>query len=455
MSDGKKPTEPDPARTPRIVAFALTAAIATYYALRGGSYDIVVRQEEGIAIWLVLGLGAALGLLPRARLPRLALIPLGAVALLALWTALSLGWTDSDERTLAEVARVVHLGGLALLALCLLDRRTWRAAAAGLALAAVIVCGAAVASRLAPDAFPTDDIKRGGFRSDRLNYPFWYWNAVAAWGAMAIAIALAWSAHARSLVVRMAFAAAIPLCALAVYLSYSRAGAAGAAFAIVAAVALGRNRWLTAVHALVGAGGAALVILVVRDHQAIAKATGSAGAGAVLFALLGGAAICALAALFTWVARGDVRWRLPHPLGQIGLAAAVVVLVFAAVTVGSDPISRGWDQFQAKEQPKPSKTQSRDPAARLTSLRGNRSNEWRSALRAFDSAPVKGIGAGTFEYWWNRDDGEEFVRDAHSLYLESLGELGIPGLLLVLVFLLGLLALGLRARFTLREARSP
>ena len=63
----------DTARPARLAAFALTAAIATYYALRGGSYDIVVRQEEGIVIWLVLGLGAALGLLPRARLPRLAL----------------------------------------------------------------------------------------------------------------------------------------------------------------------------------------------------------------------------------------------------------------------------------------------------------------------------------------------------------------------------------------------
>ena len=446
--------EPRTARVPRVVAFALTAAIASYYALRGGSYDIVVRQEEGIAIWLVLGLGAAVGLLPRARLPRLALVPLGAVALLALWTALSLGWTDSDERTLAEVARVAHLGGLALLALSLLDRRTWRAAAAGLGLAGVIVCGAAVASRLAPDAFPIDDIRRAGFRSDRLNYPFWYWNAVAAWGAMALAMALAWSAHARSLLVRIAFAAAIPVCVLTVYLSYSRAGVAGSALAVIAVIAFGRNRWLTAVHALVGAGASALVILVVRNHEAIAKATGNAGAGAVLLALLGGAALCALAALLTWIASAD-RWRVSPRLAQVGFAAGVLVLAIAALTVGSDPISRGWDEFQAKKQPAPSKTESRDPAARLTSLRGTRSIEWGSARRAFKSAPAKGIGAGTFEFWWNRDDGEEYVRDAHSLYFETLGELGVPGLLFVLVFLLGLLALGLRARFTLREARSP
>src|SRR5829696_5478777 len=441
------------ADVPRLTAFALTAAVTTYYALRGGSYDVVVRQEEAIAVWLVLGLGGAVGLLPRARLPRLALVPLGAVALLALWTALSLSWTDSDERTLAELARVVHLGGLALLALSLLDRRTWRAAAAGLALAGVIVCGVAVASRLAPDAFPVDEIRRGGFRRDRLNYPFWYWNAVAAWGAMALAMALAWSAHARSLLVRIAYAGAIPLCVLTVYLSYSRAGVAGSALAVVAVIIFGRNRWLAAVHALVGAGAAALVILVVRNHEAIAKATGDAGAGAVLLALLGGAALCALAAIITWIARAD-RWRVSPQVAQVGVAVAVLVLAIAAVTVASDPISRGWDEFQATEQPAPN-PQSRDPAARLTTLQGNRSNIWRSARRAFDSAPFEGVGPGTFEYWWNRDKGEEYVRDAHSLYLESLGEQGIPGLVLVLVFLLGLLAVGLRARFTLREARSP
>ena len=118
-------------------------------------------------------------------------------------------------------------------------------------------------------------------------------------------------------------------------------------------------------------------------------------------------------------------------------------------------LARAGTSSRPRTSRRPAKTQSRDPAARLTTLRGNRSNVWRSARRAFDSAPFKGIGPGTFEYWWNRDDGEEYVRDGHSLYLESLAEQGVPGLVLVLVFLLGLLGLGLRARFTLREARSP
>src|SRR5438128_89770 len=99
----------------KALAFAVPAALVVYYALRGGSYDIVVRHEEALAVWWILGLGFAFGLLPRVRPPRGVLIPLGAIFLLAVWTALSLTWTESSERTFAELARVLHYGGLLVL----------------------------------------------------------------------------------------------------------------------------------------------------------------------------------------------------------------------------------------------------------------------------------------------------------------------------------------------------
>src|SRR5207248_2836250 len=108
--------------------------------------------------WWVLGLGFALGLLPRARLGRSQLVALVVIGLLAVWTALSLIWTPSSERTLAEVARVTHYGGLLLLLWSLVDSRTWQQAAAGFALGAFVVCALAVASRLDPGAFPTNYI---------------------------------------------------------------------------------------------------------------------------------------------------------------------------------------------------------------------------------------------------------------------------------------------------------
>src|SRR4051794_3189629 len=95
-----------------LIAFVGTMAVVLYYALRGGSYDIVIRQEEAVVVWWVVGLGWATGVFPRARLPRTSLLPLAALSALLLWTALSLSWTESDERTVAEVARIIHYAGL-------------------------------------------------------------------------------------------------------------------------------------------------------------------------------------------------------------------------------------------------------------------------------------------------------------------------------------------------------
>jgi tetratricopeptide (TPR) repeat protein len=413
-------------------AFALAAGVVLYYALRGGSYDIVVRQAEALVLWFLLVLGYALGLFPRARFPRGWLWVIGAFVALTLWTALSLDWSESAERTLAEVARVAHFAGIVLLAWGLLDRDTWRPAAAGLAFAAVVICGLAVASRLAPGSFPENSVKRA-FGTRRLSYPFYYWNAVGAWSAMSIAMALAWSAHARLLLVRVAFAATLPVCALAVYLTYSRAGVAGSAFAVACVVALSRNRWVAAVHALAAAGASAIVILETRDHDAIANAAREAtGAGSVVAMLVLGAALAAGATVLTWLLRGD-RWRLPRPAGRAATAAAALLVAVVAVAGFHGEIREGWDQFRgASVVPTQSKIEEGDPASRLTNLRGARYDHWRSALHAFEDDPLKGLGAGTFEFWWNREGGIQFVRDAHSLYLEHLAELGVPGLLLLL-----------------------
>jgi hypothetical protein len=397
-----------------------------------------VRQEEALAVWWVLALAFALGLLPRLRPTRGALIPLAAIALLAAWTAVSLTWTSSDERTTEELARVLHYAGLLILVWALVDRTTWRAAAAGVAVGAFVIVGLAVASRLDPGAFPTNYIHRA-FHTNRLNYPFNYWNAVGAWSVMSIAIGLGWSSHAARALTRCALLAVVPAAGLAVYLTYSRGGAVGSALVILVVLALSRNRWTAAAHCLAAAGGTAIALLVARGHHEIAQSTGGAGGGAVLLALIAGMALCALAAALVWLVRLD-RVRAPRPLGRLSVAGAVAVLALLAATVGSHTISRGWHEFRHG-----TTVASSDPAARLVNLSGNRYNEWKTAFDAFKAEPLHGIGPGTFEFWWNRHGGQEFVRDAHSLYFESLGEMGVPGLFLVAGFLLGLGGMALRA----------
>src|SRR3954452_3299409 len=102
--------ERDP-RISQIAAFIGTYAVLLYYALRGGSYDVIVRQEEAIVVWWIIGLGWITGLLPRVRLPRSALFALLAFTGLVVWTACSLTWTESHSRTLAELARDLHYTG--------------------------------------------------------------------------------------------------------------------------------------------------------------------------------------------------------------------------------------------------------------------------------------------------------------------------------------------------------
>jgi O-antigen ligase len=68
-----------------------------------------------------------------------------------------------------------------------------------------------------------------------------------------------------------------------------------------------------------------------------------------------------------------------------------------------------------------------------------RSSYWHVAWHEYLAHPVLGSGAGTFAYYWERSG--RVLRfggalDAHSLYLETLAELGTIGLLLLALMLL-------------------
>jgi hypothetical protein len=82
----------------------------------------------------------------------------------------------------------------------------------------------------------------------------------------------------------------------------------------------------------------------------------------------------------------------------------------------------------------------------------NRPQYWHVAWKLYESNSLLGGGAGTFGNYWlhNRPNGE-FVRDAHSLYIETLGELGPLGLALLLLALVTPL-LALRRRNTMIAA---
>jgi hypothetical protein len=77
---------------------------------------------------------------------------------------------------------------------------------------------------------------------------------------------------------------------------------------------------------------------------------------------------------------------------------------------------------------------------------------WQSAVDEFKSRPVIGRGAGSYESWWAQHGTlPYFVRDAHSLYVETLGELGAVGLVLLVAFLVSVLVVGLKRLFRVSD----
>ena len=428
----------------RVVAFLLSAAVVLVYALRGGSYDLVIYETNGLVIWWVLSIGVALGLLPRFRPAPATLMFLGALAAYAGWIALSLLWTDSSERTTLELARTLDYLGLVSLFAFSVDRRTWRSALAGLGFGAMLVCVVALGSRLAPGTFGTDSIDLT-YHFDRLSVPFGYWNSVAAFAAMCIALGITWSAHDTIRIRRALALALVPVAGTVLYLTYSRAGVGGAVLAVLAAIVLSRHRITAIIHIAIAAVGVAIGILAVRGEAQIANGTGTHGAGPVLGAVLLAAALCAGMAVLTSVRRTDAV-RVPVAAERLVGVIGLVAVIAAAGALGP----RAWDSFTRS--PVPS---GNDTTARLASLSGSRYPVWKTAIKAFDAHPLEGTGAGTFQFWWNEHATDaEALRQTHNIWLQNLAELGMPGLLLIVAVFASALRLAIAVRRRARRSTS-
>jgi len=132
------------------------------------------------------------------------------------------------------------------------------------------------------------------------------------------------------------------------------------------------------------------------------------------------------------------------------VAGLAVVVALTAGIVGADPYKR----FQSFKEPPQSFAGGNYTASHLASGAGNgRWQFWQAAFDQFKSKPLSGGGAGSYEaYWAKHGTINYFVRDAHSLYLQTLGELGIGGFLLLVGFF-GSVFLAARRRLAL--ARGP
>lgn len=441
---------------PAVATWALAGGLVLFLGFDGGGYDIVVRSQIGVLVWWLILVGAACGLLPAGRLTRAGWTGVALFAGFVAWTGLAVTWSASSERSLQEVSRVASYLGVVVLALAIhRDREhALRHTIHAVAVAITIIAVLAVVSRLLPGTFPparTTAAFLPGTQS-RLGWPLNYWNALAALVALELPLLLSIATSSRTLAAQAAAAAAIPLLVLCDYLTFSRGGAIASVVAVLAYLALAPKRLPRLVTMLVGAAGGALLVAGASERSAIERGLTSHVAttqGVTLlvwvFVVCAGVGL-AQVGIGLAARRGRPRWlwgEIPRARARVLLAVAIAVALLAAPAAGApSALEHAWHQFKNRN----AAALHQYSPARYGTLSGNgRYDLWKVAVASTGGHVLQGAGPGTFQLLWEpRAPYFSYVVNAHSLYIETLAEVGAVGLALLIAFFLLVLGAGIR-----------
>lgn len=429
-----------------VSTWVLGFGLIVYLGLKGGGFDPLVHDQVGIAVWWVLVAAVLVGALPRRQPGTLAWCALGLLTAFVAWTALSLTWTESTEQTSADIAQIATYLSVFALALFLRDSKNVRHMVAAVGAGIVVIAGIALLSRLHPAWFPAAT-QTGKFLPgslERLSYPLNYWNGLAALIAIGLPLILQASTCAKSALLRALAAAALPAMALTVFFTLSRGGIAAAIVALAVFMAFSSDRLPKLLTLLVASTGGAILIASAIQRSALRHGLLNVTAhhqGNEMLAMT--IVVCAgvglIQAGISLVLIHDMRpsWTFVTRRQSIVFALiGVLALVIAAGALNAPTrISHSWSDFKRSSSGPGNGTE------RLGSVAGeSRYQFWSAAVKEADSKPLIGTGSGTFQFWWARNgDASESVTDAHSLYLQTFGELGIVGIALLAAFLLTVL----------------
>jgi tetratricopeptide (TPR) repeat protein len=397
-----------------LAALGVFTLVATL-GFDSGGYAATAWGWSTFAVLAVLAVLIARGIEAPGKA---AMLFAGALAALSLWTALSILWSSHVSASALEVQRtLLYVGSAALFVLA--GRRN--GLLAGVLGAATLLCGYGLANWLLgnPEAPASADPQA----AERLSEPIGYANGVAILAAMGLLLAVGFAARASRAPAAAAAAATAPLFAATLYFTFGRGAWLALAVGLSVAVAVGPGRLQLAATALALAAPAAFSVVVADLLGASAWL-----APVVLLS-------CALALAVPYVLRSaETRYRPSLRVRQAFAATliALPVIVLAAVLILLGGPAAAYDSFKAAPAPTHG-----DVRGRVLSLSGsNRADYWHVAWRVYEDHPALGAGAGTYSRSWLRERPvPQPVQDAHSLYLETLAELGPIGLALLLVAL--------------------
>jgi O-Antigen ligase len=409
---------------------AVIGAASGVSPLLGGFYDVTVWGPIALG---VLALALALVITGAGR-PRLVpALAVGGLVFLWLLSWISSAWAESSDQALNYAGRwafyTAALGALILL----MRRRGDRWIPLGFATAGVLAVGLYVLVRMGFGH------AAGMFFGGRLRDPLGYVNGQAGYFVLGFwpCVALAEQARYRFLA-GLGAAGALVLASL-MFLSQTRGVIPGLAVSalVVLLVVPGRARRLLVLLAvgvtLAAIGGPLLDVYNHGELRTDPHAVRQAGQLVLLAAVLLGLCWGTLSLIGARVAgaatpgeRRGLVWG-ERVLGGLVVIIAIGALV-AAVGNPFTRISREYDDFVNLRVSTPTDT-------RFLSGGGYRYDYWRIAWNEFKQEPLRGVGAGSYDvdYFRTRRTTED-IRQPHSLPMQLLAELGVPGLLALLAF---------------------
>jgi O-antigen ligase len=361
-----------------LAAGALGALLPLSVGLTDGGYFGRVDTPLTVAFGAVVGLAAVTGAASRpSGTARVMFVLLG---MLAAWTALSATWAVPGALVEHDARRALLYAVAFGAVVTVVDVRRRVALLRGLVGGAGVIAIVAIAIRAGSGAVA--DRFYGSLAAEPVGYP----NALGA--LMAIGVVLATGLSLRAGSSRRALQGLTAVLVLVLGLTESRGAALALAVGLCALAWLGPSgaRACDALRALLPVAVGALGWLAVAS-------AGTTGSRVVVGAIATFAAAACVPVL-------DRLW----PRHAIAVLACGALIVAAALVVAH-------------------------PVSTTSSFR---TTYWVAALDAAREHPALGTGSGSFHLTW-LDHGPDgmFVRDAHSLYVEALSELGPVGLVLV------------------------
>jgi hypothetical protein len=428
-----------------------TAFLLALLAVDDGGYFPPSWGWAGCAIAIVAAAWIGAGRPPRPG--RLESWFIGAFALYAAWSGISILWSIDRTASVYAFERALLLLVASAAFLTLARRRDVEILTLVVVAVITTVCGYGLSTRLFPNASsfdPGDPVT--GYR---LSAPLGYWNALGAYAAIGILAALALLARRQ---VRLWEAAVAGVAAvvlpLTLFFTFSRGAWAAGALGAVVAVALSPSPARLLVRTAIGALAPIAAVIAAAHQSALthihARLPAAVHEGSRL------ALVCGLLTLISVLAVAAAT-RIPVPervirvrtsrgarggVIAVALSAVVILLVVSSLLFGE----RFVHTF-AEPTPPPEPV---DVTRRMLDLNGNgRAQMWKVALQAAEGHWVAGRGGGSFQRSWERSPhANEVVHDAHGLYVQTLAELGVVGLIALVVALFAPLVAGIRCRGT-------